>query len=146
MHTYIHTYIHHTHIHTHTHSQAHTHRQTDRHTCIHGAAADPSCPPRAPPAAAPALIPRPTYTVFLLVLLLPTTAVPSPSRSFLPLFVIVPLLQVAPGQAGGGNFNFEMPIAYRTEQRPKAVPIGDREASCASQQEFLESDAVFLEC
>ena len=74
------------------------------------------------------------------------SAVPSPSRSFLPLFVIVPLLQVAPGQAGGGNFNFEMPIAYRTEQRPKAVPIGDREASCASQQEFLESDAVFLEC
>ena len=47
-----------------------------------------------------------------------------------------PHIQVVPGQAGGGSFRFETLIAYRAEQ--KAVPIGDRQASCASQQQALD--------
>ena len=49
------------------------------------------------------------------------------------------VLQVAPGQAGSGGFKFETLIAYRAEQRLcHAVPIGDRQASCASWQQALD--------
>ena len=55
-------------------------------------------------------------------------------------------IQVVPGQAGGGSFKFETLIAYRAEG--KAVPIGARQAACASQQQSLEfqSDATSFEC
>ena len=62
------------------------------------------------------------------------------------LHIYIYKIQVVPGQAADGSFKFETLIAYRAEG--KAVPIGARQASCASQQQSLEfqSDATSFEC
>ena len=49
--------------------------------------------------------------------------------------------QVVPGQAGGGSFKFETLKRFSPIERNKdcgSVAIGDRQASCASQQQSLD--------